>query len=80
MQPQNDLLNIRGPNLIKFRLPKSRWDQMDLNRGRMHVNRLKNGDPSVHFLEGDENRVVAAKASDVYKRQLSELADIVEAK
>lgn len=23
MQPQNDLLNIRGPNLIKFRLPKS---------------------------------------------------------
>ena len=23
MQPQNDLLNIRGPNLLKFRLPKS---------------------------------------------------------
>jgi type 1 fimbriae regulatory protein FimE len=33
-----------------------RWDQMDLNRGRMHVNRLKNGDPSVHYLEGDEIR------------------------
>jgi type 1 fimbriae regulatory protein FimB/type 1 fimbriae regulatory protein FimE len=27
-----------------------RWDQMDLNRGRMHVNRLKNGDSSVHYL------------------------------
>lgn len=35
-----------------------RWDQMDLNRGRMHVNRLKNGDPSVHFLEGDEIRAL----------------------
>lgn len=31
-----------------------RWDQLDLNRARMHVNRLKNGDPSVHYLEGDE--------------------------
>jgi integrase len=35
-----------------------RWDQIDLNRGRMHVNRLKNGDPSVHYLEGDEIRVL----------------------
>jgi len=35
-----------------------RWDQMDLNRGRMHVNRLKNGDPSVHYLEGDEIRAL----------------------
>ncbi len=34
------------------------WDQMDLNRGRMHVNRLKNGDPSVHYLEGDEIRAL----------------------
>jgi type 1 fimbriae regulatory protein FimE len=33
-----------------------RWDQVDLNRGRLHVNRLKNGDPSVHYLEGDEIR------------------------
>jgi type 1 fimbriae regulatory protein FimB/type 1 fimbriae regulatory protein FimE len=33
-----------------------RWDQFDLNRARMHVNRLKNGDPSVHYLEGDEIR------------------------
>ena len=33
-----------------------RWDQVDLGRGRLHVNRLKNGDPSVHHLEGDEIR------------------------
>jgi type 1 fimbriae regulatory protein FimE len=32
-----------------------RWDQVDL-RGRLHVNRLKNGDPSTHSLEGDEIR------------------------
>lgn len=35
-----------------------RWDQFDLNRARMHVNRLKNGDPSVHYLEGDEIRAL----------------------
>lgn len=35
-----------------------RWDQIDLNRGRMHMNRLKNGDPSVHYLEGDEIRAL----------------------
>lgn len=34
------------------------WDQLDLNRGRMHVNRLKNGDSSVHYLEGDEIRAL----------------------
>ena len=31
MQPQNDLLNIRGPNLIKFRLPKSTGAGMRLS-------------------------------------------------
>lgn len=35
-----------------------RWEQIDLNRGRMHVNRLKNGDASVHYLEGDEIRAL----------------------
>lgn len=35
-----------------------RWEQMDLSRGRMHVNRLKNGDSSVHYLEGDEIRAL----------------------
>ena len=33
-----------------------RWDQVDLNHGRLHVNRLKNGDSSIHYLEGDEVR------------------------
>jgi integrase len=33
-----------------------RWEQLDLSRSRFHVNRLKNGDPSVHYLEGDEIR------------------------
>ncbi len=35
-----------------------KWDQVDLNRARLHVNRLKNGDPSVHYLEGDEIRAL----------------------
>jgi integrase len=35
-----------------------RWDQIDLSRGRMHVNRLKNGDASSHYLEGDEIRAL----------------------
>lgn len=34
------------------------WEQLDLNAGRFHVNRLKNGDPSVHYLEGDEIRAL----------------------
>lgn len=37
-------------------LVELRWDQLDMNRARMHVNRLKNGDPSVHYMEGDEVR------------------------
>ena len=39
-------------------LVELRWDQLDLSRARMHVNRLKNGDPSVHYLEGDEIRAL----------------------
>lgn len=35
-----------------------KWEQLDLNAGKFHVNRLKNGDPSVHFLEGDEIRAL----------------------
>lgn len=34
------------------------WEQFDLDTGRFHVNRLKNGDPSVHLLEGDEIRAL----------------------
>lgn len=33
-----------------------RWDQVDFDNARLHVNRLKNGDPAVHFIEGDELR------------------------
>jgi len=33
-----------------------RWDQVHFKTAKLHVNRLKNGDPSVHFLEGDELR------------------------
>ena len=31
-----------------------RWEQVELSRGRLNVHRLKNGDPSVHYLKGDE--------------------------
>ena len=34
------------------------WDQVDLARANLHVNRLKNGDPSVHPIEGDELRAL----------------------
>lgn len=35
-----------------------KWDQVDLQAGKLHVNRLKNGDPSVHYIEGDELRAL----------------------
>ena len=35
-----------------------KWDQLDLDDAKLHVNRLKNGDASVHFLEGDEIRAL----------------------
>jgi integrase len=31
-----------------------RWDQVDFKAGSIHINRLKNGKPSTHYLEGDE--------------------------
>jgi type 1 fimbriae regulatory protein FimE len=33
-----------------------RWEQVDLQRGTLHIERLKNGVPSVHHLEEDEIR------------------------
>ena len=33
-----------------------RWDQVDLIQGKLHVNRLKNGSPSIHPLRGPEIR------------------------
>jgi type 1 fimbriae regulatory protein FimB/type 1 fimbriae regulatory protein FimE len=35
-----------------------RWDQMNLRSGQIYVNRLKNGKPSTHYLEGDEMRAL----------------------
>ena len=35
-----------------------RWDQLDLKAGALHVNRLKNGSPSVHPLRGPELRAL----------------------
>jgi type 1 fimbriae regulatory protein FimB/type 1 fimbriae regulatory protein FimE len=34
------------------------WDQVELNAGRLHVRRAKNGIPSVHPLRGDELRAL----------------------
>jgi type 1 fimbriae regulatory protein FimE len=33
-----------------------RWDQIDFDRGLLHVRRVKNGTPSVHPLSGSELR------------------------
>lgn len=35
-----------------------KWDQLDLDNAKFHVNRLNNGDASVHHLEGDEIRAL----------------------
>jgi site-specific recombinase XerD len=35
-----------------------RWDQVDLERGLLHVRRLKNGTPSVHPMGGTEIRAL----------------------
>ena len=35
-----------------------RWDQVDLQRGMLHVNRKKNGDPATHPLSGRELRTL----------------------
>lgn len=34
------------------------WSQVNYKSAKLHVNRLKNGDSSVHFLEGDEIRAL----------------------
>jgi integrase len=35
-----------------------RWDQIDFKAGTIYINRLKNGKPATHFLEGDEMRAL----------------------
>ncbi len=39
-------------------LVNMRWEQVDLKKGLMHVNRLKHGDPSVHPIHGPELRAL----------------------
>jgi integrase-like protein len=34
------------------------WSQVELNAGRLHVRRAKNGSPSVHPIQGDEIRAL----------------------
>lgn len=35
-----------------------KWDQVTFSTAKLHVNRLKNGDSSVHVIEGDELRAL----------------------
>lgn len=35
-----------------------RWDQIDFKAATIHVNRLKNGKPATHYLDGDEMRAL----------------------
>ncbi|OGS67635.1 MAG: hypothetical protein A2522_04015 [Gallionellales bacterium RIFOXYD12_FULL_53_10] len=35
-----------------------RWDQVDLRQGLMHINRLKQGNPSVHPIRSPELRAL----------------------
>ena len=35
-----------------------RWDQVDVTKGHLHVQRLKNGIDSVHTVQGDEIRAL----------------------
>ncbi len=35
-----------------------KWDQFDFKRSQAHINRLKNGSPAVHPIEGDELRLL----------------------
>ena len=39
-------------------LVRLRWDQVDLDTGLIHINRLKNGTPSTHPLGGEEIRAL----------------------
>jgi integrase len=41
-----------------------RWDRADLVHGRLHVNRVKNGIPSVHPLTGIELRACAVSSAN----------------
>lgn len=44
-----------------------RWDQVDFKVGSIHINRLKNGRPATHYLEGDEMRALRRLRRDCLK-------------
>jgi type 1 fimbriae regulatory protein FimB/type 1 fimbriae regulatory protein FimE len=44
---------LRAAELVALR-----WDQIDFGNGRMHINRVKNGSPSVHPIGGRELRAL----------------------
>lgn len=46
---------------------KLRWSQVDFERSQLHINRLKNGKPGLHPVEGDELRLLRR-----LKRQVGE--------
>lgn len=61
--PLRDALLIRMSYRHAFRVSEVtdlKWQQINLDNGKIHVNRLKNGDDSVHYLEGDEIRALRA--------------------
>jgi type 1 fimbriae regulatory protein FimE len=45
---------LRAAELVSLK-----WSQIDLGRHRIHVVRVKNGDPSVHPMEPDEKKLLA---------------------
>jgi hypothetical protein len=58
------ILNAYRHGLRASELCALRWDQVDLERGLVHVRRLKNGTPSVHPMGGTEKVALAKAISD----------------
>ncbi len=42
-----------------------RWSQIDFTRAQFHINRLKNGKPGLHPIEGDELRLLRRLKGEV---------------
>jgi len=42
-----------------------RWSQVDFSRSQIHINRLKNGKPGLHPIEGDELRLLRRLKAEV---------------
>jgi type 1 fimbriae regulatory protein FimB/type 1 fimbriae regulatory protein FimE len=60
---QRDSLLIRLAARHGFRaaeLVALRWEQFDFTAGTLHVERVKQGSPSTHYLEGEELRALKA--------------------